>query len=120
MHKREIAFKSLTSEQIPNFIDYEVNGANHYTDTPKMENITDNLQVLGEKIETITYIPTDEGELVFPELKVKWWDTKDKSFKITKIPGKKFNILATSKPKVDEAEVVPVQQAEQLCYYRRT
>ncbi|NQY41784.1 MAG: BatD family protein [Legionellales bacterium] len=110
VRKITVKAKGLTAEQIPNFIDYEVDGASHYTDTPKMENITDKLQVLGEKTETITYIPTADGELEFPELKVKWWDTKSKKFKITKIFGKKFNILQTSKPKVEEVEVAPVQQ----------
>ncbi len=114
VRKITVRTTNLTAEQIPNLVDYEIDGASHYTDTPTLENTTDNLKVLGKRIDTVTYIPTNDGDLIFPEVKVKWWDNKNKLFKTIKVPGKKFTVLPAVKPKAEEPSVIPAMQQPQL------
>jgi hypothetical protein len=114
----------FTAEQLPNLVDLEVEGANHYTDAPKFENTTEDGQILGTRIDSFTYIPINDGEIEFPAINLKWWDTDTNSFKTAKLPSKKFTILPVEKveePKTTfvEAPVVsqPIKQDNNIWMY---
>ncbi len=96
----------LTAEQLPNITEYELDNVNHYNDAPKFENIADNNSIIGTRSDSITFIPTVDGEIEFPEIKLKWWDVKQKKFKIAKIAGKKLTVLPVKKEPAKQIEIV--------------
>jgi hypothetical protein len=55
----------------------ELPGARIYPDQPQGITRDDGQWVLGHKEFRYAVVPEQEGELVLPELKVEWWDTKN-------------------------------------------
>jgi hypothetical protein len=57
----------------------ELPGARIYPDQPQGITRDDGQWVLGHKEFRYAVVPEQEGELILPELKVKWWDTQSNS-----------------------------------------
>lgn len=87
----------ITAEQLPNLVDKDIEGINSYSGNPKLENIVENDKLSAIRVDSMTYIPSKEGEIKFPAIEFKWWDINSKSFKIAKAPSKTFTILPIEK-----------------------
>ncbi len=92
----------LMAEQLPEVTLESISGVQHYRDTPKLSNRNQDDQVLGTRIETITYIPTREGRLSIPSFKIDWWHTANQKRKTTTLSGKQWEIVANPDAKTQE------------------
>jgi hypothetical protein len=90
--------QGLSESQIPEISLPKVDGLQFYPDTPQKERQVNDRGILGQRIEKLAVIPTKEGEITLPSVKVTWWDTKSDSEKTASIPSKTFTILAGATP----------------------
>ena len=80
----------------------EIEGSRIYPDQPQGITRDDGRWVLGHKEFRYAVVPEAEGELVLPELKVDWWDTKNSVQRTAVLPAHTLQVLPS--------ELVPMQQ----------
>lgn len=86
--------QGLSESQLPEINLPKVAGLQFYPDTPQKERQINDRGILGQRIEKLAVIPSKEGSITIPEIKVKWWDTQSNSEKTATIAAKTFNIIA--------------------------
>jgi hypothetical protein len=91
--------QGLSESQIPEITLPKVEGLQFYPDTPQKERQINDLGILGQRIEKLAVIPSKQGTITIPEIKMTWWDTKSDSEKTATIASKTFTVLpGTPKP----------------------
>ncbi|MFA5632823.1 MAG: BatD family protein [Porticoccaceae bacterium] len=70
-----ISAQGLQGAQLPSLEAEPHDDFRFYPDQPRIEDSVSNSGVVGSRIESTAIIPTRPGELVLPEIRVKWWDT---------------------------------------------
>lgn len=70
------------------------NGVNAYPDKSTSSNYTAGNNLAANKTFKIAYVATQAGSIVFPEVKVNWWDITTNSAKIAVIPAKTYMVLS--------------------------
>jgi len=65
----------------------EITGARVYADQPQGITRDDGRWVLGHKEFRYAVVPEAEGELVLPELRVEWWDTRENKQRSAVLPA---------------------------------
>jgi len=65
----------------------ELTGARVYADQPQGITRDDGRWVLGHKEFRYAVVPEEEGELILPELRVEWWDTKENRQRSAVLPA---------------------------------
>lgn len=65
----------------------ELTGARVYADQPQGITRDDGRWVLGHKEFRYAVVPEEEGELILPELRVEWWDTKENMQRSAVLPA---------------------------------
>lgn len=71
-------------------------GARIYPDQPQGITRDDGRWVLGHKEFRYAVVPEAEGELVLPELKVDWWDTKNNVQRTAVLPAHTLHVQAST------------------------
>ena len=89
----------------------EIEGVRIYPDQPQGITRDDGRWVLGHKEFRYAVVPEEEGELVLPELKVDWWDTKDGVQRTALLPAHSLQVLpsALAPPPADNMAPAPVE-----------
>jgi hypothetical protein len=70
-----------------------------YSDKPVLSDkvSVDNEYIVGTKEESFSVVPTKEGTIKFPEIKISWWNIKTKQMEVSTLPAKTMHILAAVK-----------------------
>lgn len=68
-------------------------GVNAYPDKSQSSTGQNAGDLVGTKTFKTAYIATKTGEVVFPEVKIKWWDITSDSLKEATIPAKTFKVV---------------------------
>ena len=71
----------------------EVADARIYPDQPQGITRDDGRWVLGHKEFRYAVVPEQAGELLLPELEVKWWDTKNDVERVARLPEQRLKVL---------------------------
>ncbi len=79
-----------------------------YPDKPELKNSVGHGGLIGERQESIAMIPTKEGKLVIPALKLIWWDVAADRQREEQIPEMVVNVL----PSMDKPSLLPPPQTE--------
>jgi len=87
--------QGLSEAQLPSIELPKVAGLQWYPDTPQKERQINDNGLLAQRIEKLAVIPSKEGKLTIPEIKVSWWDVKTDSQKTASIPARTFNVKAS-------------------------
>ncbi|MCW8825393.1 MAG: BatD family protein [Gammaproteobacteria bacterium] len=85
--------------------DRKVSGIKIYPDQPQLEDSIGSGGLIGSRLESIAVIPTKEGKLVLPEIKLVWWDVDEDRQRVETIPQMVVNVL----PSTDTAPLLPPQ-----------
>lgn len=89
----------------------ELENARIYPDQPQGITRDDGRWVLGHKEFRYAVVPEKEGDLVLPELQVKWWDTKNNVQKTALLPAHTLFVqpstLVPPTPEVVQPQPVP-------------
>ena len=89
----EINAAGLTGAQIlPLSID-DSDAYKSYPDQPRLDEQANPEGILGSRIETLAMVPSRVGQVTFPEIKVRWWDTVNQRMQTTLLQSKTVNIV---------------------------
>ncbi len=80
------------------------NGANTYPDPAEIDRTFVSGAIVGTRVETMTVVPTVNGNLEIPEIAIPWWNIDTDQPQVTSIPAKILNVGAI-------AGAAPAEQA---------
>ena len=89
----------------------KIEGARIYPDQPQGITRDDGRWVLGHKEFRYAVVPEAEGELVLPELKVDWWDTRGGVLRTAVLPAHTLQVLPSQLVPQPEQAPAPGAQA---------
>jgi len=123
----EMVVKGLPTSLLPSLEEFvpqlqNVAGAKIYVDPPQEEQTPLEDSILSRRIETIGIVPTREGTLTLPEIRIPWWNTRTDSMDYAIIPAASFqvapdpNTAASAAPIQSAAEPVLINSDPQIIY----
>jgi len=98
-----ITATGLTGAQLPPLPAPAVDGLRFYPDQPRIEDAQDDEGITGTRVEASAVIPQRAGDIEFPEVRVRWWDTVNGRFEEAVVPRRTIRVL----PGVNAAPVPP-------------
>lgn len=93
----------LSSASLPAMSEMTIDNAKVYADPPAAENRVSEGGMNALQVTTVGIVPTVEGELFIPEIRIPWWNTQTDRQDVAVIPAATFTVL----PSVNEAADVP-------------
>ena len=93
LRKIQLTAEGLSAARLPEIRMADIPGINIYPEKPELKSETTEQGVIGQRTETLAFIPTQEGSYTIPKLSIKWWDTKNKRFQTAELPEKTLTIL---------------------------
>jgi hypothetical protein len=103
----------LAGSQIPPITFQAPPGVRVYPGKPEHESRTDGDRIFGISKQRVTYIPTAEGTVGIPELKVNWWDITHEENRVATLPKWQVQVAPGTLPEdyADQADAVPATAA---------
>lgn len=101
--------QGLSESQLPEISIPKVSGLQWYYDSPQKERQINANGVVGQRVEKLAVIPSTEGEVTIPEVKLSWWDTKSDSEKTAVLASKTFKVLPAARS-TQTSSVSPLPQ----------
>ncbi|GAB4391974.1 MAG: BatD family protein [Gammaproteobacteria bacterium] len=84
----------LPATQVPDIPVQTIEGLKAYPDKSETHEYLQNNMILSKRIQKITYIPTQAGNITLPEISIAWWDIKHNALKQAKLPAVKLAIAS--------------------------
>ncbi|WP_165839968.1 BatD family protein [Motiliproteus coralliicola] len=81
-------------------------GVRLYADRPKVQDHSQRGQLLGQRIETFTYLFEQPGEVVLPPIRVWWWNLTRQRLELAQLPERRIQVRPLAEP--SDAEVSPM------------
>mgnify|MGYP000339035346 CR=1 FL=1 len=111
--------EGLLGSQLPPITFTTLNGAKLYPDQGNTETTETDAGIISKRIDNVAIIPTREGELQLPELKLSWWDAKANKMRVASIAASTLKVspaLASASSSatplaVNHSQNTPVQTA---------
>lgn len=92
-----IKANGLSAEQLPELAIQTPQGMKLYTNKPVLKNTIQGNAVVGERIEKIAYIPTQQGKLNIPAIQLSWWNTTKNQVATSHLKATTFQVAADPK-----------------------
>lgn len=96
--------EGLDGAVLPPFGTTDLDGANTYPDPAEIDRTFVSGAIVGTRVETMTIVPTVDGNLEIPEIAIPWWNIDTDQLQVTSIPAKTLTIGAI-------AGAAPAEQA---------
>lgn len=95
----------LTAEQLPAIKMENIAQTQIYSDKAKIETSTDGDNLIAKRTEKFAIIPNQAGELKFPRIDIKWWDTDKNQARVAILPAHTYSVAAGTllKPSINSA-----------------
>lgn len=87
-----IEARGLSGAQLPEFELHEDRELKRYPDQPTTKTVTDKLWVYGVQEQRIALLPTKEGDIELPEVRITWWDTEQDQQRVAIVPRRRFSV----------------------------
>lgn len=101
----------LSSTALPAMDEITVENAKVYADPPATENRISEEGISALQVTTIGIVPTAEGELYLPEIRIPWWNTQTNREEVAIVPAATFTVLPSTTAVADVPTVtVPVTE----------
>jgi len=101
----------LAGSQLPPPHLKEVSGMRSYPEQPVRESHMDGKWVRGSSRQAVAYVPTTDGKVRIPEIRVDWWDTGAKQLRTALLPAWEVTVqpgtLPAGHPQVTAATAPP-------------
>lgn len=85
----------------------ELEGVGLYPGEPTVTDSSDRGSLLGERVETVTYVFERPGEVALPGLELTWWDTDDEMLRRVELPGLELEVKGELPPRQAAEVEVP-------------
>jgi hypothetical protein len=99
-----IKAQGLTSSQLPQIKQPEIEGLKQYPDQPVRKDHQEASGITGSNTEKIALIPTHAGNYQLPEIKIPWWNTEINKREVATIPARTIRVVAGA-----SAQAAPTQ-----------
>jgi len=104
--------KGLSLRQLPQFQWQQLNGLKIYPGKEITNEHFDGQHVISQRQQTITYIPTDSGEINLPEIRLPWFNINNNQLEIAKLKQQSLKIRAVTNanlvsPSTEKNSVTP-------------
>jgi len=86
--------EGLDGAVLPPFGTTDLDGANTYPDPSEIDRTFVSGAIVGTRVETMTIVPTVDGNLEIPEIAIPWWNIDTDQLQVTTIPAKTLIIGA--------------------------
>lgn len=83
----------LMESQLPPFEFKPIDGAKLYPDQGLAERSITDSGVIATRIDSAAIIPTQQGVISLPEIRIDWWDTTKERMQSAVVPAQQFNVL---------------------------
>lgn len=110
---RQLAISAigLSSTLLPELGEMEINGAKVYADPPTTENRVTEEGITALQVTTVGIVPTQEGQLTLPEIRIPWWNTQTNREEVAVIESATYKVLpATGDTATAPTVTVPVSE----------
>ena len=87
-----IEARGLNGAQLPEFVLQEDPQLKRYPDQPSTETLTDANWVYGVQEQRIALLPTKQGTIELPEVRMVWWDTEQDQERVAIVPARTFTV----------------------------
>ncbi len=84
--------------QIPQIDPPEVAGVRIYPDKPELSRLVQAGGIRGQRKDEYALIGVSAGIVELPEMALPWWDVSAGEWRVARLPGRMFSILAASDP----------------------
>lgn len=87
--------EGVLASALPEILPTEISGAKVYAEQPQTEQTQNGTGTVAKRSETIAVVPTQTGELKFPAVAIKWWDTESAQWREATLPARSIRVRAT-------------------------
>lgn len=95
--------EGLTAAQLPMLEPGDLKGLKIYTDQPNLQTEPGRRGMVGTSQLKWAIVPSQEGKLTLPEIRVPWWNTRSGQMKTAVLPARVLNVLAVANGSVPAA-----------------
>ncbi|MEJ2610403.1 MAG: BatD family protein [Candidatus Thiodiazotropha sp.] len=88
-----IAAKGITASQLPELRPAVPQGVKVYPDKSQTETQSEANSLTSQKVLKSALVPSQSGELILPEVRLSWWDTKANKQRIATLPEHKVQVI---------------------------
>ncbi len=88
--------KGLSSIQLPDIALGTPADIRSYPDQATLNDTVSEEGIIGSRQEKVALVPTSEGEFIFPEIEIPWWDTNTNTEKIATLPAYTMTVLPSA------------------------
>lgn len=92
-HTITLRARGLTDAQLPDLAPPQVDGLKRYTDRPQGETRPADGGLEAVKQFKVALVPTRDGDLQLPEVRVQWWDTATEAPREAVLPARTLRVL---------------------------
>jgi BatD DUF11 like domain len=89
----EVNAEGVTGEKIPSLNVESAANLNSYSLSPKRETSVNREVQVGKLTQKIVFIPTAQGKVILPPIKVHWWNSRTQQEQVTILPAKTIDVL---------------------------
>ena len=109
--------RGLTGEQLPDLAPARADGFKVYPDRAAADTRDDGRSVLGERVQSIAFVPTRAGRFTLPAIQLHWWDTQSDRERTAELPPREVEVLPPAGARgavapADVAQPMPAADAE--------
>ena len=84
--------QGLMDSQLPPLTIDSGEGFKVYPDQPQLENSPNGNGVIGSRVESVAIVPSRDGTITLPPIKVRWWDTTSQQVRETVLEGRSLEV----------------------------
>lgn len=99
--------RGVTGEQLPDLASASAEGFKVYPDRPQADTRDQAQSVVGEKVQSMAFVPVRSGRFTLPAIRLHWWDTQSDRERVVELPERSIEVLPTANPQ----EVLPQPEA---------
>lgn len=108
----EVRGAGLQGAQLPPATPDQTEGLKYFPDQPSINDSEISTGLLGARTDSTAIVPTREGQVTLPEVRIPWWDTEAEELRFAVLPAHTLNIapaqtIGLSKDPSNVASPVP-------------
>lgn len=92
----EIRGAGLQGAQLPPIDPGVTDGIKYFPDQPSITDSEIDSGVLGSRRDSVAIVPTRDGRVTLPEVRMPWWDTETQELRVATLPARTLDITAAA------------------------
>lgn len=82
----------VSEEQLPEITAQYPSHVKTYPDQSDLKSVTRNDRLIAQRKDSVAIVPAKAGQLILPEVKIPWWNTKTNTMEFAVLPSKTITI----------------------------